>query len=180
MITRSEFNRVREESAALIRRSNLLVTAAELEAMEVADFGLGRIREEGVQIVTLFASDRISAKVLVLLPDQTEPEHWHPPVGDDPGKEEHIRAVWGELRFYIPGPDTLRAGFVPAGKDAVYRQRHEVLLAPGDQLHLPPGTPHWFQAGPQGAVFYSFSTCVRDGLDGFADPAVVRATKIVD
>jgi D-lyxose ketol-isomerase len=180
MITRAQFEAVRAESAALVRRSGLLVTEAELARMEVADFGLSRIREEGVQIITLFATARLSAKVLVLLPHQTEPEHWHPPVGDDPGKEEHIRAVWGDLRFYIPGPDTLRAGFVPAGKEAVYRQRHEVLLAPGDQLELPPGTPHWFQAGESGAVFYSISTCVRDGLDGFADPAVVRATKMVD
>jgi hypothetical protein len=29
-------------------------------------------------------------------------------------------------------------------------------------------------------VFYSFSTCVRDGLDRFTDPAVVRETRIID
>jgi hypothetical protein len=27
---------------------------------------------------------------------------------------------------------------------------------------------------------YSFSTCVRDGLDRFSDPAIVRQTVIVE
>jgi hypothetical protein len=41
--------------------------------------------------------DRISVKVLALLPDQTVPEHWHPLVDDDPGKEETIRVITGTV-----------------------------------------------------------------------------------
>jgi D-lyxose ketol-isomerase len=53
-------------------------------------------------------------------------------------------------------------------------------MKPGDQLVLEPGTPHWFQAGPEGAVVYSFSTPARDNLDTFTDPSVVRKTVVAD
>jgi D-lyxose ketol-isomerase len=76
--------------------------------------------------------------------------------------------------------DNLRHGWIPAGKESCYTCRHEIVMKPCDQLTLPPGTKHWFQAPAGGAVFYSFSTCVRDGFDRFTDPAIVRATKIVE
>ena len=41
-----------------------------------------------------------------------------------------------------------------------------------------PGEKHWFQGGPEGAVVYSFSSVVRDVLDGFTDPAIERITRI--
>jgi D-lyxose ketol-isomerase len=164
----------------MIRHAGIQLTDAEAQRIEVVDFGLSRIETEGVQVFTMFATGRISAKVLVMLPNQTEPEHWHPPVGADPGKEETIRVISGTLIFYIPGEDTLRAGWVPAGKEHCYTCRHEIVMGPCDQLTLPPNTKHWFQAPASGAVFYSFSTCVRDGLDCFSDPAVVRQTRVED
>ena len=90
---------------------------------------------------------------------------------------EHVHGVDGrrvELFLYVPGKNTLRRGCVPVGKDSVYTARHEIVLKPGDQITLSPGTKHWFQAPAGGAVIYSFSTCVRDGLDRFTDPAVRR------
>lgn len=180
MITKKELNEVCQTSIEMIQSAGVLLTDADRQNITAADFGLSRLRQEGIQIVTLFATERIAAKILVLLPHQTEPEHWHPPVGDDPGKEEIIRAISGDLYFYIPGDDTMEKGFIVEGKDDCYTMRHEVDLSPGDQLVLPPGTKHWFQAGPQGAVMYSFSTCVRDILDQFTDPAIVRDTVFVD
>ena len=180
MIKRSEYLRVQEQAAGMIRAAGIQMTDAEARAIEVVDFGLGCIAAEGVQVFTLFATLRISAKVLVMLPNQTEPEHWHPPVDGDPGKEETIRVIAGTLNFYIPGKDTLRDGWIPEGKADCYTCRHEIVMKPCDQLTLAPGTRHWFQAPAGGAVFYSFSTCVRDGLDRFTDPAIVRATKIIE
>lgn len=180
MITRSEFNKARKRAADMIREAGILITEREMQDIDVADFGLSQLGVEGVQILTYFSTDRISAKVLVLFPNQTEPEHWHPPVGDDPGKEEIVRSISGNLRFYVPGDDNMTEGFIPAGKDDYYTMRHEVILRPGEQIHLPPGTKHWFQSGPEGCVLYSFSTCVRDGLDGFTDPNIIRSTKIVE
>lgn len=178
MLTRTEYQSAQQRAAEQIRAAGIHLKDSEIDTIDVVDFGLGHLAVEGVQVMTFFATDRISAKVLVLFPNQTEPEHWHPPVGDDPGKEETIRAIRGTVRFYIPGEDNFGAGFLVPGKEAVYTCRHEVVLHPGDQLTLPPGTPHWFQADEEGAVMYSFSTCVRDGLDRFTDPAVVRITQI--
>ncbi|MGH8019210.1 MAG: D-lyxose/D-mannose family sugar isomerase [Opitutaceae bacterium] len=178
MIKRSDYERARQRAADMIRQAGIQITSAEAGRIEVVDFGLSRLAIEGVQVFTMFATERISAKVLVMFPNQTEPEHWHPRVDDDPGKEETIRMIAGALNFYIPGKDTLRAGRVPAGKESGYTCCHEIVMRPCDQLTLPPGTRHWFQASADGAVFYSFSTCVRDGLDRFTDPAIVRQTRI--
>lgn len=180
MIRRTEYEQAQQRAAAMIRAAGIQLTEAEAARIEVVDFGLSRLAVEGVQVFTMFATGRISAKVLVLLPHQTEPEHWHPPVGDDPGKEETIRVISGELNFYVPGEDTLRHGWIPAGKEHCYTCRHEIVMKPCDQLTLPPNTKHWFQAPASGAVFYSFSTCVRDGLDRFTDSAIVRETRIID
>ncbi len=178
MITFEDYKYVCESSIKMIEDAGLLLTPKDKQKMTAADFGLSRIKQEGVQILTMFETDRIAGKILVLLPYQTEPEHWHPTVGDDPGKEEVIRAISGELYFYIDGPDTLSQGFIVEGKDECYTMRHEVVLDPGEQLILPAGSKHWFQAGPSGAVMYSFSSKVTDLLDQFTDPEIVRLTFI--
>ena len=178
MIKKQEFEQVCAESLALISKAGIHLNDQEKEKITAADFGLSQFRKEGVQILTLFETRRMAAKILVLLPHQTEPEHWHPPVGDDPGKEEVIRAIWGDLTFYIPGTPNLKRGFLVDNKEQYYTMRHEVEMAPGDQLVLPPGTKHWFQAGARGAVMYSFSTRVTDLLDQFTDPHIVRETVI--
>jgi len=108
------------------------------------------------------------------------PEHWHPPVGSDPGKEETVRVVWGTVYCYVDGPDTLAKGFIPKAKEAVYSLRHELVFKPGDQFTFAPGKKHWFQGGSEGAVLYSFSSVARDVLDGFTDPNIDRVTKIIE
>lgn len=180
MIKRSDFDAVCRESLGLIAESGIHLSTADKQKITAADFGLNNIRQEGVQILTMFETERIAGKILVLLPHQTEPEHWHPPVANDPGKEEVIRSIWGDLRFYIPGEDNLSEGFLVAGKEKHYTMRNEIIMSPGDQLVLSPGTKHWFQAGPRGAVMYSFSSTVRDILDQFSDPDVIRETQIIE
>ncbi|MDX1284251.1 MAG: D-lyxose/D-mannose family sugar isomerase [Draconibacterium sp.] len=180
MIRRSEYNKIQKIAAEKIKQAGIIIRDDETENIKVADFGLSDVHSEGGQILTFFETERISAKIIVLLPNQTLPEHWHPPVGNDPGKEEIIRAISGEMRFYIPGEGEIKEGFIPKGKKDCYTMRKEVILQPGEQIILQPGTKHWFQAGTEGAVMYSFSTCVRDGLDGFTDPEIVRETKILE
>ncbi|MGE5550646.1 MAG: D-lyxose/D-mannose family sugar isomerase [Bacteroidota bacterium] len=180
MLTREEYTRAQERAAQSIKRAGIRITPAEEEAIQVADFGLSDLAREGAQILTFFATDRVSAKVIALFPEQTLPEHWHPSVGDDPGKEETIRVVDGTVYLNIPGEETVDRGRIPQGKEAYYTVRHESVLRPGDQITLAPGVKHWLRAGSDGAVMYSFSTCVRDILDLFTDPGVVRTTKIVD
>ncbi|MFS4467946.1 D-lyxose/D-mannose family sugar isomerase [Maribacter sp. 2210JD10-5] len=178
MITKEDFKEVCETSIKMIEDAGLLLTEVDKSKMTAADFGLNHIKKEGVQILTMFQTERIAGKILVLLPNQTEPEHWHPTVGDDAGKEEVIRAISGNLRFYIPGKDTFKEGFIVDGKEECYTMRNEIVMKPGDQLVLPAGTKHWFQAGEEGAVMYSFSTTVTDLNDQFTDPDIVRETII--
>ncbi|MFQ3621083.1 MAG: D-lyxose/D-mannose family sugar isomerase [Spirochaetales bacterium] len=180
MIKRSEVNGLQKEAATLIQRAGIVIRPEEIEKISVADFGLSNVRTFGAQILTWVETSRYGAKVIALLPHQILPEHWHPPIGEDPGKEETIRVAWGTLYLYVEGPDTLKEGFIPKGKEAVFTARQELRLSPGDQYTFAPGAKHWFLAGKEGAVVYSFSSVVRDALDGFSDPEIVRITKIIE
>ena len=180
MITREQQKVAQKQAAEMIRQTGIIISDKEAESIEVVDFGLGNIEKEGVQVLTLVQTERISVKVLVMLPHQTEPEHWHPPVDNDPGKEETIRVIAGTVYFYVAGEDTLEEGFIVEGKDDCYSMRKEIVMKPGDQLTLTPGEKHWFQAREGGVVMYSFSTIARDALDQFTDPDIVRITKVVD
>ena len=180
MITAKEQRDAQQLAAKMIREAGLQINDDEIAKIEVVDFGLGNLAAEGVEVLTIVNTDRLAAKILVLFPYQTEPEHWHPKVGNDPGKQETVRHIWGDLQFYVDGPDTLQKGFIVPGKDDVYKLRHEIVLKPGDQLTFEPYEKHWFQAGERGAVLYSFSTTVRDGLDGFTDPEIQRITVVKD
>ena len=180
MLTRVQQRNAQMRAAEMIRAAGIHITDREAQSIEVVDFGLSNLEKEGVQVLTLVQTGRISIKVLVLFPNQTEPEHWHPPVGDDPGKEETIRVVSGTVFFYVPGKDTFEKGFFVESKKNFYSMRNEIVMQPGDQITLQPGEKHWFQAKSEGAVMYSFSTIARDALDQFTDPNIERITQIVD
>jgi len=178
MITTHEMESARGRAAGMIAAAGIPVRAEELALIEVADFGMGNLEVEGAQILTLYQSQRFGVKLIVMFPGQTLPEHWHPPVGDDPGKEEVIRVHWGSFAICTPGKSRMMMARPPRGKDGVYTCRSEMVMGPGDQLLIAPGTKHWFQAGPAGAVVGSYSSVVRDAQDLFTDPAVVRGTVI--
>jgi D-lyxose ketol-isomerase len=180
MITSAEQKRARERAAQMIGQSGIRITEEEKNTIEVLDFGLSHLDIEGVQVLTLVQTERISVKVLAMLPNQTEPEHWHPPVGDDPGKEETIRVVAGTVYFYVQGESTFNQGFLVKGKEGCYTLRHEIILKPGDQITFQPGEKHWFQARDDGAVMCSFSSVARDALDQFTDPNIVRIVKVLE
>jgi D-lyxose ketol-isomerase len=177
MLTEEMYKSAQIKAGVMIKKSGIFITANEIQQIIVHDWGLDNFIEEGLMILTWFATERITARVLVLLPNQTEPEHWHPPLSSNPGKEEIIRAVWGDLKFYLPGEDTMKEGYIPAGNQKYYTLRNEIIMKPGDQLILSPGTKHWFQAGPEGTVFFSFATCVSDGVDMFENPNIKRIQK---
>jgi D-lyxose ketol-isomerase len=181
MITRSQEAEARKRAAELLKRAGIVARPEELQKIEVADFGLGELEKSGVQILTLVDTDEVAAKLLVLFPHQTEPEHRHPPLGDYPGKEETLRSQWGELYLYVPGeptPEPLASP--PAPRKNTYTVWHQHILRPGDQMTLPPNTPHWFQGGPEGAVVWTFSTKAVDVEDIFTDPEMRRQTVVID
>jgi D-lyxose ketol-isomerase len=158
--------------------AHIVITQEEAERLEIADFGLNRFPELGLGVLVYVNTQRCCAKELAMLPWQVCPEHRHPMVGKQPGKEETFRCRWGEVYIYVPGEDTTNPiGHVPKDKMDCFTVWHEVALKAGDQFTLPPDTKHWFQAGPQGAVVSEFSTASSDELDIFTDSEIVRLPK---
>jgi D-lyxose ketol-isomerase len=139
----------------MLDEAGIVLTDAERAGIEVADFGLGRLDELGLQLVVYVNTDRVCAKELVLFPGQTCPEHRHPPVEGSPGKEETFRCRTGGVVLWVHG-------------------RGEILLRPGDQFTIPPDTLHWFRAGDEGAIVSEFSTRSRDETDVYTDPRIRR------
>ena len=180
MITRTQERNLSARARAIFSEMDFPLTLEELEHIAVADFGLSRPEREGAQILTLFATERISAKLIVLLPGQILPEHWHPPVGADPGKEEILRGYWGRVLYFDEGAADPDQREFPPGKADRYTCRSRRDLGPGDQVIIPPGRKHWMKGGPEGGCVISFSTCVRDILDQFTDQDIVRTTRIVE
>ncbi len=181
MITRAQEQAARARAVEYLRRAHIAITPQEAERIEVADLGLGQLEVTGVQILVYVNTERVCAKELILFPRQTNPEHWHPPVDEDPGKEETFRCRWGTLYLYVEGePTSTPKARPPRGREGTYTTWHEIVLQPGDQYTLPPNTKHWFQAGDEGAVVSEFSTRSRDELDQFTDPTLQRQTMVVD
>ena len=139
----------------MLGEAGIVLTPAEQATIEIADFGLGRLDEIGLQIVVYVNTDRVCAKELVLFPHQRCPEHRHPPVEGQPGKEETFRIRRGAVRLHVEG----------AG---------DILLLAGEQYTIPPNTLHSFEAGDEGAIVSEFSTTSRDAFDVFTDPRIVR------
>lgn len=181
MLTRKQFKEAQRRALEYLDKAQIALRPDERENIEVADFGLGQLEETGLELVVYVNTDRCCAKELVLFPRQTCPEHRHPPVEGEPGKEETFRCRWGEVYLYVPGdPAPNPKARPPKGREKYYTVWHEIILKPGDQYTLSPDTLHWFQAGDEGAIVSEFSTKSRDEFDIFTDPDIERETKVVD
>ena len=181
MLTQEEYRTRQGEVAALLDRAGIFITDAERSEIEIADFGLNRFDETGLGVLVYVNTDRCCAKELAMWPRQTCPEHRHPSVEGEPGKEETFRCRWGKVYLYVSGE---KAGSPqaapPAGKEDAYTVWHEVELNPGEQYTLAPDTLHWFQAGDEGAVVSEFSTRSTDDKDIFTDEEIARATQVTE
>jgi D-lyxose ketol-isomerase len=158
VITRDELREAQAYAAAQLTAAGIVLTEAERGAIEVAAFGLSRLREQGLMLLVYVNTDRYCAKELVLYPGQECPEHRHPPFDGTPGKEETFRCRRGEVTLHVDG--------------------RELVLHPGEQFTIPPDTLHSFRAGLEGAVVTEFSSTSRDELDVFTDPNVRRETVV--
>ena len=187
MTTEAERRRARERAADLLDRAGVVLTDAEREEMEVVDYGLDDLDAVGTEIVVYENNDRYCAKELVLFPDQTCPEHRHPPFDDYPGKQETFRCRWGEVFLYVADETGPPAGgeegstdhsaewsVQPPMREEHYTATEEIHLEPGEQYTIPPDTRHWFVAGDEGAVISEFSSPSYDEKDVFTDPKIDR------
>lgn len=181
MLTRTHTRQLQSRAATLLSQAGIVLTPAECDQIEIAEFGLGEVERTGLELVVYINTDRYCAKELVLFPRQTCPEHRHPPVGDDPGKMETFRCRWGKVWLYVTGaPSADIQAQAPAGSEPYYTVFHEIELQPGQQYTIPPNTLHWFQAGDEGAIVSEFSSTSRDAFDIFTDPRIRRLPEIVE
>jgi D-lyxose ketol-isomerase len=177
MLTQQQLLDAQTRAREYLERAGIVLTAAESENIEVADFGLGELETAGLELVVYVNTERVCAKELVLFPRQTCPEHRHPPVDGTPGKEETFRCRWGSVYLYVEGAASDNpAAKLPRGREHTYTAWHEIVLQPGQQYTIAPDTLHWFQAGDEGAIVSEFSTRSRDEFDIFTDADIRRAT----
>ena len=160
-------------------KAGIVLTDAERNNIEVADFGIGIVDNVGLQMITYINTEKVCAKEMVLLPHQTCPEHMHVPTNGMPGKEETFRCRYGKVYLYVSGEgkkEDIQAK-IPQTDVSVF---HEIVLNPGEQYTLYPETWHWFQAGEDGAIISEFSTRSTDETDVFTDKKLVREAIIED
>ena len=145
-----------------------------------ADFGLGKVEEVGLEILTYINTDRVCAKEMVLVPHQACPEHMHVPSKNAEGKEETFRCRYGKVYLYTDDGGVSKREDVTLSvlPDTTLTAFHETVLLPGEQFTIMPGTLHWFAAGSEGAVISEFSTRSTDETDVFSDPRIVRIPQI--
>ncbi|MEO6876305.1 MAG: D-lyxose/D-mannose family sugar isomerase, partial [Opitutaceae bacterium] len=103
MITKSELQRRQQEAHRLFQKAQLVITPAEQAQIEIADFGLSAFEQTGLGVLVYVNTQRCCAKELAMWPRQTCPEHRHPNVGGQPGKEETFRCRWGKVFLYVSG-----------------------------------------------------------------------------
>ena len=116
----------------------------------------------GLELIEYVNTERCCAKELVLLPGQICPEHRHPPVCGEVGKEETFRCRYGTVYLYVegePNTDKIEA-HIPEGME---------------QYTIYPNTLHWFQSGEEGCIVSEFSTKSRDEFDIYTDPRINAA-----
>lgn len=156
----------------ILEESGVVLNRRDKKNVEIVDFGLKKLEEIGLQIITYINTERVCAKELVLFPYQTCPEHMHPNQGEMMGKEETFRCRKGEVFLYVEGKKTKNiSAKMPKTKVTVF---NEIILREGEQYTIYPNTLHWFQAGSKGAIISEFSTKSTDELDIFTDERIQR------
>ena len=112
-----QLSTVREQAQDLIRKSGFVLSAEEQAELSINDFGLGDFAAEGFAFVDILRSERLRITVFVLLPRQSLPQHKHPPYDSEIGKEETLRALYGQTNIYIDGDVNNPDLIIPAGKE---------------------------------------------------------------
>jgi D-lyxose ketol-isomerase len=179
-ITQAQREQWQTKAKEYLDRAGIVLTSQEQKDIEIADLGLGEFEQTGLALVVYINTERCCAKELILLPGQTCPQHFHPPVNGQPGKEETFRCRMGEVYLYVTGEPTPNPkAKPPKGREHTYNVWHEIVLRPGEQYTIMPETWHWFQGGPEGAVVSEFSTRSTDENDLFIDKQIRRAPEFV-
>lgn len=177
MLKKEDYDRLKAAAAEYFKKAGIAVTEKEMSAFQVAEYDLGCVDTIGLELIEYVNTERCCAKELVLLPGQICPEHRHPPVCGEVGKEETFRCRYGTVYLYVegePNTDKIEA-HIPESMEQYFTSRHQIILHPGDQYTIYPNTLHWFQSGEEGCIVSEFSTKSRDEFDIYTDPRINAA-----
>src|SRR5512142_685795 len=103
MISKEQFQKAQQQARQYLQKAGIAITPEESANIEVAYFGLNELEQSGLELVVYLNTDRVCAKELVLFPHQTCPEHRHPPIDGQPGKEETFRVRRGAVHLHVDG-----------------------------------------------------------------------------
>jgi D-lyxose ketol-isomerase len=181
MITKKQYQEGVRYTVDMFKKAGIVITPEEEKRVEIADFGLGKVEEIGLQLLTYVNTERCCAKEMVLRPFQTCPEHTHIDGVENGvpyvGKEETFRVRYGVCYLYVNG-EGKKEDIQAKLPDTTVTVFHEIVLKAGDQYTMHPNTKHWFQAGKDGAIISEFSTKSRDESDVFEDKAITRIPEV--
>ena len=92
---------------ALYEKAGIVLTDAEKQNVEIADFGLNQVETIGLQLVTYVNTERVCAKEMVLFPGQSCPEHIHVTSYGKEGKDsilsDQIDITWKGKNITVKG-----------------------------------------------------------------------------
>ena len=131
MLTKKDYEKYSAEALKYLGKAHIALTDEEKSRVEVAEYELGCIEKIGLELVVYVNTERCCAKELVLLPHQTCPEHRHPEINGEPGKEETFRCRYGKVYLYVEGEptdkDKIRAK-LPEGFEDCFTFFKEIIL----------------------------------------------------
>lgn len=173
-----EYNKYTSKVIDSFKESGMKFTSDELSSIEFADFGLGDIEREGLNLLVYVNNSRYCAKEMVLLPNQICPEHRHPNSQERLGKQETFRCRKGSVYLFVEGEDNGLIDVIDLVEEnsKYYTAKQGILLNEGEQYTILPNIRHWFVAGEEGAVISEFSSPSDDASDIFTNPKVNRLT----
>lgn len=93
----------KEDVNSYYKKAGIILTDDEVDQIQIMDYGLGKLDKVGLQLFIYVNTDRYCSKELVLFPGQTCPEHRHPPVNGEEGKQETFRCRYGKVYLYVEG-----------------------------------------------------------------------------
>ena len=71
MLTREQIQDARQRAAQVLDEAGFVLTDAERDGIEVADFGLSELAQTGLEVVVYVNTQRVCAKEIVMFPGQT-------------------------------------------------------------------------------------------------------------
>ncbi len=165
-----------EKFLSYLKKANIVLTEEEKANVEINEYEPCDYDDVGLGLIVYVNTERVCAKEMVLYPGQSCPEHWHVPSYRKEGKEETFRCRYGTVYLYVDGEGKKEdiVAKLPGTKVTVF---HEIILHPGEQYTLYPGTKHWFQGGPEGCIVSEFSTKSTDETDEMTDERLIRKKK---